>query len=58
MRTGNFAGINAIFDPLSTEPSGGTYTRTRFANDQIPLNRFDPVTLKLMNLTRCHRQAA
>jgi outer membrane receptor protein involved in Fe transport len=49
MRAGNFAGINAVFDPLSTVPTGSTYTRTRFANDQIPLSRFDPVTLKLMN---------
>jgi len=49
MRAGNFAGINAIFDPLSTVASGSSYTRTRFADDQIPLSRFDPVTLKLIN---------
>ena len=49
MRAGNFSGINAIFDPLTTVPTGATYTRTRFPNDQIPLSRFDPVTLKLMN---------
>jgi Carboxypeptidase regulatory-like domain/TonB dependent receptor len=49
VRTGNFAGLNAVFDPLSTVPTGGSYTRTRFANDQIPLNRFDPVALKLIN---------
>ena len=36
MRAGNFAGINAIFDPLSTVASGTSYTRTRFPNDQIP----------------------
>jgi hypothetical protein len=49
MRGGNFAGINAIFDPLSTVPSGSTYSRLSFPNDQIPLSRFDPVTLKLIN---------
>src|SRR5215472_5235087 len=49
MRTGSFAGLNAVFDPLSTVPTGSTYTRTRFANDQIPLDRFDPVALKLIN---------
>ena len=49
MRTGNFAGVNSVFDPLSTVATGSTYTRTRFPNDQIPLSRFDPVTLKLVN---------
>jgi outer membrane receptor protein involved in Fe transport len=49
MRTGNFNGVNSVFDPLSTVPTGSTYTRTRFPNDQIPLSRFDPVTLKLVN---------
>src|ERR1035437_8545896 len=49
MRAGNFAGINTIFDPLTTTPSGSTYTRTQFPNNQIPLSRFDPVTLKMVN---------
>jgi hypothetical protein len=49
MRVGNFAGVNAIFDPLSTVATGATYTRTRFPNDQIPLSRFDPVALKMLN---------
>src|SRR5580704_15197564 len=49
MRVGNFAGLNAIFDPLSTVASGASYTRTRFPNDQIPLSRFDPVALKMVN---------
>jgi hypothetical protein len=49
MRLGNFAGINAVFDPLSTVATGTTYTRTRFPNDQIPLSRFDPVALKMVN---------
>ena len=49
MRAGNFSGINSIFDPIGTVPTGSTYTRTRFTNDQIPIARFDPVTLKLVN---------
>ncbi len=49
MRAGNFAGLNAIFDPLSTVATGSTYTRDRFPNDQIPLSRFDPVTIKMVN---------
>jgi len=35
-RQGNFAGINAIFDPLTTTADG---TRARFPGDQIPANR-------------------
>jgi len=46
-RQGNFAGINAIFDPLSTTPQS---TRTRFPNDQIPVNRMNPIALNLLNL--------
>ncbi|HXB72562.1 MAG TPA: TonB-dependent receptor [Candidatus Acidoferrales bacterium] len=52
MRVGNFsgiAGLTGVFDPVSTVPTGSTYTRTRFPNDLIPLNRFDPVALKLIN---------
>ena len=49
MRKGDFSGVNQVFDPLSTVVSGSTYTRTRFPNDQVPLNRFDPVALKLIN---------
>ena len=54
MRQGNFAGIapNGIFDPDSTRanPSGTGSIRDRFANDQIPANRFDPIAAKLVNL--------
>src|SRR4029077_5286612 len=49
MRVGNFAGVNSIFDPIGTTPTGSTYTRTRFNTDQIATARFDPVTLKLVN---------
>ena len=50
MRSGNFAGVNAIFDPLSTQTVNGASTRTRFPNDQIPVNRLDPIALNLINL--------
>jgi len=46
-RQGNFAGINAIFDPLSTTSQS---TRTRFPGDQIPANRMNPIALNLINL--------
>ncbi len=49
-RLGNFAGVNPIFDPLSTTTINGVSTRTRFANDQIPLSRMDPVAVNLINL--------
>ena len=53
MRQGNFAGIAAVFDPLSAIPNPavpGGYIRTRFANDQIPASRLDPVGVSLVNL--------
>src|SRR5215472_1648211 len=46
-RQGNFAGINAIFDPLSTTSQS---TRTRFPNDQIPVSRINPIASNLINL--------
>ena len=46
-RAGNFAGINAIFDPLSTT---GQSTRTRFPGDQIPASKINPIALNLINL--------
>jgi hypothetical protein len=49
MRAGNFAGINPIFDPLTTQPTGNTYTRTEFPGDQIPVSRFDPIAMKMVN---------
>jgi hypothetical protein len=53
MRQGNFSGLNAVFDPLSTRANPsvpGGYLRDRFAGDQIPLSRMDPVSVQLMNL--------
>ncbi|MBV8820689.1 MAG: carboxypeptidase regulatory-like domain-containing protein, partial [Acidobacteriaceae bacterium] len=52
-RAGNFQGItaNGIYDPLTTATnSSGAVTRTRFPNDMIPANRFDPIGLAMANL--------
>lgn len=49
MKSGNFSGVAAIFDPLSltadsSAPSG--YTRMRFPGDVVPLNRMDPAAAR------------
>ncbi|HYM12406.1 MAG TPA: carboxypeptidase-like regulatory domain-containing protein, partial [Bryobacterales bacterium] len=51
MRTGSFAGVSRIFDPLATRPnpSGAGFIRDEFAGGLIPASRFDPVTAKLIN---------
>src|SRR5262245_25335023 len=49
-RTGNFSGFNTIMDPNTTVVQGSSITRQPFANNQIPLSRFDPVSLKLIGL--------
>jgi Carboxypeptidase regulatory-like domain len=46
MRQGNFAGVNPIFDPLST--SGNT--RNPFPNNQIPASRMNQISQALINL--------
>ena len=50
MRQGDFSEVAAIYDPLTTVtlPSGAV-TRQPFAGNQIPQNRWDPVTAKLIN---------
>ncbi len=40
-----------IYDPLTTVPNpsvSGSYIRTQFPNNQIPLSRIDPIALKLI----------
>lgn len=53
-RTGDFRTLvpNGVFDPLTTSPNpaGGAAIRTRFPNDTIPANRFDPIGAGLVNL--------
>ncbi len=47
MLSGNFAGIASIFDP-ATEDSAGQ--RTQFSGNIIPASRFDPVSLRTLQL--------
>jgi hypothetical protein len=57
-RTGNFQGVAHIYDPLTTTPSGSTYTRTEFTNDTIPTNRFDSIAYQLVNAYPAPQNAA
>jgi len=55
MRQGifNFPGVatNQIYDPATTARlANGTWTRDPFPGNQIPLNRFDPVARKVLDL--------
>ncbi len=53
LRQGDFAGVNAIFDPLSTRPDParpGGFLRDRFPGDRIPPSRLDPIAVKLAEL--------
>jgi hypothetical protein len=50
-RNGNFAGLASIYDPSTTVlTASGTYTRTPFANNVIPVSRMDPVSVAAFNL--------
>jgi hypothetical protein len=49
MRQGDFSEVKKIFDPLSTVTTGGVTTRTQFANNFIPVNRRDPIAVKMIN---------
>ncbi|HLY97809.1 MAG TPA: TonB-dependent receptor [Candidatus Angelobacter sp.] len=44
-RSGNFGGVGAIFDPLTTDSSG---RRTSFANNVIPAGRLDPAAVAFL----------
>ena len=48
---GNF-GSTKIYDPQTTRlnPAGAGYVRDQFPNNIVPLNRWDPVAVKLMAL--------
>lgn len=49
-RSGNFSGLNRIYDPLTTipNPSGSGNIRTLFPNNTIPENRFSPQAVYFM----------
>jgi len=51
MRTGDFSETATIYDPLTTRanPSGSGFVRTPFSGNQIPANRWDPVSAKMVN---------
>jgi hypothetical protein len=51
MRRGDFSAVRDIFDPATTTAAPGTpsgFTRQRFANRQIPMDRWDPITSRLI----------
>ncbi len=51
MKTGDFSGQAAIFDPDTTKSlGGGVYSRGAFANNRIPQRRIDPAAAKLLAL--------
>ncbi|HXR75203.1 MAG TPA: TonB-dependent receptor [Bryobacteraceae bacterium] len=51
MRAGDFSEAAAIYDPLTTRanPNGSGFIRDRFLNNQIPANRWDPISAKMIN---------
>ncbi|MDQ1474565.1 MAG: hypothetical protein QOJ99_6045, partial [Bryobacterales bacterium] len=51
MRVGDFSETAAIYDPLTTRtnPNGTGVIRDQFPGNQIPANRFDPISLKMIN---------
>ena len=49
MRSGDFGETAAIYDPTTTRAGGSGFVRTRFANNQIPANRWDPIAAKMIN---------
>src|SRR5262249_47327578 len=50
-RTGNLSSLSAqIYDPVTqTQPTPGTYVRQPFPNNQIPLDRINPVARNLFS---------
>ena len=51
MRQGDFGETNTIYDPATTRanPNGSGFIRDPFANNQIPANRWDPISTKMIN---------
>jgi len=51
MKTGNFAGQPAIFDPNTTVSLGnGAFARTQYSGNRIPATQFDPAAVNLLAL--------
>lgn len=51
MRNGDFSETATIYDPASTvpNPNGSGFVRTPFLNNQILPNRWDPISVKMIN---------
>ncbi|HMJ61379.1 MAG TPA: TonB-dependent receptor [Bryobacteraceae bacterium] len=51
MRAGDFSETATIYDPLTTKanPNGAGFVRTPFTGNQIPSNRWDPISAKMIN---------
>ena len=51
MRRGDFSETAPIYDPVTTapNPNGSGFIRSAFPGNQIPSNRWDPITAKLIN---------
>jgi len=51
MRTGDFSETATIFDPTTTKanPNGPGFIRSPFTGNQIPSNRWDPISAKMIN---------
>lgn len=51
MRRGDFSETAAIYDPLTTRAnaSGTGFIRDQFPGNQIPSNRWDPISVKMIN---------
>jgi hypothetical protein len=51
MRTGDFSETATIYDPTTTRtnPNGSGFVRSAFAGNQIPVNRWDPISAKMIN---------
>jgi hypothetical protein len=49
MRNGDFTEAAAIYDPLTTRASGNGFTRDQFPGNLIPANRWDPISVKMIN---------
>ncbi|HEY6347432.1 MAG TPA: TonB-dependent receptor [Bryobacteraceae bacterium] len=47
---GQTLGYGEVFDPNTTQVVNGAQVRAPFPNNQIPLTRFDPVSLAIQNL--------
>ncbi len=49
-KLGIFTGSAPIYDPTTTLRVGSTYTRSAFANNIIPVSRFDPLAARIVSL--------